>query len=168
MNYLILASENTSLGHTLVTLIAFILLLLIVKKYAWGPLMEILIKRETIVKNDLESAAKAKKDSFEMNKEAQIKLKDARAEATQIILQAKKQALQIQDNMLKEAKDEVVRMQEAAQKDIEMERRRMLNDMKNELTDISIEIAEKIVQREINNDDYARLVEDFIKGMDEL
>ena len=95
-------------------------------------------------------------------------MRDARAEATQIILQAKKQSLQVQDTMLKEAKEEVIRMKETAQKDIALERRRMLSDLRAELTDISIEIAEKIIQREIKPEDYHRLVDDFIEGMDDL
>ena len=162
------ADVNTSLGHTIVTMIAFIILLLIVKKFAWGPLTKILAERETKIKTDIATAASEREAGKAANVEAQKTLREARAEATQIILQAKKQALQVQDSMLKDAKDEVIRMKEGAKKDIEQERRRMLNDLRDELTDISIEIAEKVIQREIKSEDYHRIIDDFIEGMDEL
>mgnify|MGYP000845155888 FL=1 len=169
MNTLLLnTSINTSLGHTIVTLVAFVILLLIVKRFAWGPLTKILLERKQVIDHDIQTAASEKAAAQDANRDAQLALRDARAEATQIILQAKKQSLQVQDTMLKEAKEEVIRMKETAQKDIALERRRMLSDLRAELTDISIEIAEKIIQREIKPEDYHRLVDDFIERMDDL
>ena len=169
MNTLLLnTSINTSLGHTIVTLVAFVILLLIVKHFAWGPLTKILSERKQVIDHDIQTAASEKAAAQDANRYAQLALRDARAEATQIILQAKKQSLQVQDTMLKEAKEEVIRMKETAQKDIALERRRMLSDLRAELTDISIEIAEKIIQREIKPEDYHRLVDDFIEGMDDI
>lgn len=161
-------TANPALGNTIVTLVSFIILMLIIRKYAWGALMNILIQRETQIKDELAKAANELEESEQANREAQVALREARAEATQIILQAKKQSLQVQDTMLKEAKEEVDQMRAAAQKDIELERRRMLNEIKAELTDISIEIAEKILRREIKSEDYHRLIDDFIQEMDDL
>lgn len=161
-------AANPALGNTIVTLISFVILMLIIRKYAWRPMMNVLIQRETQIKDELAKATSELEESEQANKEAQIALREARAEATQIILQAKKQSLQIQDTMLKEAKEEVNQMRTAAQKDIELERRRMLNEIKAELTDISIEIAEKILRREIKSEDYHRLIDDFIQEMDDL
>lgn len=169
MQLVVLTAEgNTALGHTVITLISFILLLLIVRHYAWGPMTKILLERKERIQNDLDKAASEKEQSIQANTAAQLKLKDARAEATQIILNAKKQSLTIQESMLKDAKEEVEAMKQAATKDIELERKRIKNDVKNELADIAIEIAEKILQREITNDDYRHLVDDFIDGMDDL
>lgn len=165
---LLSATANPALGNTLVTLVSFIILMLIIRKYAWKPMMQVLIQRETDIRDSLQKAADELEESKQMNREAQETLRQARSDATQIVLQAKKQSLQIQDTMLKEAKEEVQQMREAAQKDIEQERRRMLNEIKGELTDISIEIAEKILRREIKSEDYHRLIDDFIQEMDDL
>lgn len=169
MNIILLtATANPALGNTLITLVSFIILLVIVKKYAWKPFVNILVQREEGIKQTLQQAKEELEQSKEANRQAQLALKDARAEATQIMLNAKKQSLQVQDTMLKDAKEEVNRMRETATKDIEQERRRMLNDIKGELTDISIEIAEKILRREITSNDYHRLIDDFIQEMDAL
>ena len=142
MNTLLLnTSINTSLGHTIVTLVAFVILLLIVKHFAWGPLTKILSERKQVIDHDIQTAASEKAAAQDANRDAQLALRDARA---------------------------VIRMKETAQKDIALERRRMLSDLRAELTDISIEIAEKIIQREIKPEDYHRLVDDFIEGMDDL
>lgn len=162
------AQANTSLGNTIVTMAAFIILLVIIKRYGWTPLMKMLAERESVIKNDLAKAASEKEASESANREAQITLREARAEATQIVLQAKKQSLQVQETMLKEAKEEVLRMKETATKDIELERKRMLNELRTDLTDIALEIAEKIIQREINAEDHHRLIGDFIQEMDDL
>ncbi|MBD3949336.1 F0F1 ATP synthase subunit B [Tuanshanicoccus lijuaniae] len=161
-------TPNTALGNTIVTMVAFVVLLLIVKHFTWQPFMKMLEKRHQIIQNDLTHAANEKEASVKAKQEAQQLLKEARQEATQIIMQAKKQGLQVQDNMIKEAKEEVARMRESAEQEVAQERTRILNEVKGELTDISIEIAEKILRREISNADYHRLVEEFIHGMDDL
>ncbi len=85
---------NTSLGHTIVTLVAFVILLLIVKHFAWGPLTKILSERKQVIDHDIQTAASEKAAAQDANRDAQLALRDARAEATQIILQAKKQGSQ--------------------------------------------------------------------------
>ncbi|MBK0348182.1 F0F1 ATP synthase subunit B [Aerococcaceae bacterium zg-ZJ1578] len=161
-------SPNTALGNTIVTMVAFVILLLIVKHFTWQPFMKTLGKRHQIIQDDLADAAHAKEESIKAKQEAQQLLKDARHEATQIIMNAKKQALQVQDTMIKDAKEDIARMREAAEQEAAQERTRILNEVKGELTDIAIEIAEKILHREITNADYHRLVEEFIHGMDDL
>lgn len=111
---LLSATANPALGNTLVTLVSFIILMLIIRKYAWKPMMQVLIQRETDIRDSLQKAADELEESKQMNREAQETLRQARSDATQIVLQAKKQSLQIQDTMLKEAKEEVQQMREAA------------------------------------------------------
>lgn len=159
---------NTALGNTIVTMIAFVVLLVIVKKFTWEPFMTMLEKRRQVIEQNLAYAANEKQASDIAKQEAQATLKAARIEANEIILNAKKQSLQIQDMMIKEAKEEVAQMRESAQQEIAQERTRILNEVKCELTDISIEIAEKILRREITDKDYHALIDDFIREMDEL
>lgn len=162
------SSGNTALGNTIVTMIAFVALLMIIKKFTWEPFMSMLAQRRQIIEGDLAQAAEEKATSTKAKEDAQQALKDARAEANQIILAAKKQSLQIQDNMIKEAKEEIARLHESANQEIEQDRERILNEIKNEVSDISIEIAEKILRREIKEEDYHKLVDDFIAGMDDI
>ncbi|UUX33989.1 F0F1 ATP synthase subunit B [Fundicoccus culcitae] len=169
MSYLLLtASQNTALGNTIITLVAFVILLLIIKKVAWGPLMNILEDRRATVNADLDKASTERATAQEANLEAQKNLKEAKSEASQIVLQAKQQSLQIQDNMMEEAKAEVLQMQTTARADIERERQQVMANVKTDITNIAIEIAEKIIQREINPADHQHLIEDFIQEMDDL
>lgn len=162
------STGNTALGNTIVTLIAFIILLAIVKKFTWQPFMTMLEKRRSLIEGDIQKAAEEKALSIQAKQEAQQALREARSEANQIILTAKKQSLQIQDNMVKEAKEEAEQIREAAKNEMAQERARIFNEVKNELSDIAIEIAEKILHREISNKDHHNLINDFIQGMDDL
>lgn len=158
---------STSLSNSILTLVSFIVLLVIVGKYAWKPIMQILSERENRIKTDLQTAALQKTESMQANDAAQTALREARAESNQIILNAKKQGLQLQDQMMQETKEEIERMKESATKEIAQERARIMTEMRMELADISVEIAEKILQREIKDEDHHRLVDDFIQGMDD-
>ena len=168
MSFLLLSSGNTALGHTVMTMISFIVLLLIIRKVAWGPLMNILEERAKKITDDISTAENEKAESEEANREAQADLRQAKTEASQIILQAKKQSVLVQDSMINDAKAEVERMQEAARREIEMERKRIMHEMREEITSISIEVAEKVLKREIKEEDHRRIVDDFIQGMDDL
>lgn len=162
------ASEgNTALGNTIVTMLAFIILLLVVKRFAWSAFMNMLEQRRLKIQNDLDSANADKESAANLKKESQDVLASARQEANQIILAAKKQSLQIQDNMVREAKEEVDHMRHAAKVEISQERSRIMNELKVELSDISIEIAEKILFREITDQDHHRIIDEFINGMDD-
>ncbi|MGO4927176.1 F0F1 ATP synthase subunit B [Fundicoccus sp. Sow4_D5] len=168
MSFLILNSGNTALGHTLMTVISFIVLLLIIRKVAWVPLLNILEERSKKIHDDITKAESEKADSSEANRLAQEELRKAKAQASQIILQAKKQSVLIQDSMLNEAKVEVERLHETSKREIELERRRIMHEMRDEITSISIEMAEKVLNREIKEADHRRLVDDFIQRMDDL
>lgn len=168
MSFLILSSNNTALGHTLMTVISFIVLLLIIRKVAWVPLMNVLEERSKKIHDDITKAESEKSDSLQANKLAQDELRKAKAQASQIILQAKKQSVLIQDSMLNEAKADVERLHETTKREIELERRRIMHEMRDEITSISIEMAEKVLNREIKEADHRRLVDDFIQRMDDL
>ena len=90
MSFLILNSGNTALGHTLMTMISFIVLLLIIRKFAWAPLLNILDERAKKIHDDLSKAESEKTDSLEANRLAQDDLRKSKTQASQIILQAKK------------------------------------------------------------------------------
>lgn len=168
MSFLILNSGNTALGHTLMTVISFIVLLLIIRKVAWEPLLNILEERSKKIQDDITKAENEKTESTQANQLAQEELRKAKAQASQIILQAKKQSVLIQDSMLNEAKAEVERLHETSKREIELERRRIMHEMRDEITSISIEMAEKVLNREIKEADHRRLVDDFIQRMDDL
>lgn len=168
MSFLILNSGNTALGHTLMTLISFIVLLLIIRKFAWAPLMSMLDERAKKIHDDISKAESEKTESLEANRLAQDDLRKSKTQASQIILQAKKQSILVQDAMINEAKADVARLRETSKREIELERRRIMHEMRDEITSISIEMAEKILNREIKEADHRRLVDDFIQRMDDL
>lgn len=165
---ILLTSGNTSLGNAIVTMVAFVLLLLVVKRFAWTAYMNMLTQRRQMIENDLTSAAEDREIAAQARKEAKELLANARQESNQIILAAKKQSLQIQDNMIKEAKEEVEQMLHAAKTEISQERSRTMNELKTELSDIAIEIAEKVLHREVTDQDHRQLIDEFINGMDDV
>ncbi|SDI77442.1 F-type H+-transporting ATPase subunit b [Dolosicoccus paucivorans] len=168
LNMAWLVSDNTALGHTVITLIAFIILVVIVHRFAWQPLMNILEKRKKKITDDLNDAARRKEESETANERAQDILSNARIEANKVIQESREKALELQDSIVHEARVTALDIRKSAEKDIERERQQMLREMNEQITNISVDIAKRIIEREVSAEDHQRYIDEFIEGLDEL
>lgn len=139
----------------------------IVKKLLYKPVMNILAKRQEEVDTIYSEADQAKNDATEMKNQYTEKLSHAREEADTIVRNAVQSAERKGEQIVAEAKDQAVYMKQKAEMEIEQEKRKAFADVKSEISGIAVEIASKVVSREIDEKDHVQLVEDFIKNVGE-
>lgn len=139
----------------------------IVKKLLYKPVMNVLAKRQEEVDNIYSDADKAKNEAVDMKKQYTEKLSHAREEADSIVRTAVQNAERKGEEIVSQAKDQAVYMKQKAEMEIEQEKRKAFADVKSEISGIAVEIASKVVSREIDEKDHVQLVEDFIKNVGE-
>ena len=139
----------------------------IVKKLLYKPVMNILAKRQQEIDTIYGDADQAKSDATEMKNQYTEKLSHAREEADSIVRNAVQSAERKSEQIVTEARDQAVYMKQKAEQEIEQEKRKAFADVKSELSGIAVEIASKVVSREIDEKDHVQLVEDFIKNVGE-
>lgn len=156
--------ENFSLDLFVKQTILFIILIFLMVKYAWKPITKALNEREEGIKNALDSAEDAKKEMENLQANNEQLLKEARAERDALM----KEAREIKDKMISDAKDEAkevaAKLIVNAQASIEQEKQAALAELKKQVADLSIGIAETVVKKELaSKDDQLKLVEGMLK-----
>ena len=131
----------------------FVALILLLKKFAWKPILDAVNEREQGIKDALDSAEQAKQEMANLQADNEKLLKEARAERDAMI----KEARDIKNKMIidakEEAKGEADKMVAQAQAAIESEKKAAIADLKNQVASLSLEIAEKVVRENLSSDD---------------
>lgn len=156
--------EQFSLGLFFWQLVLFVGLVLLLKKYAWGPILKSVGEREEGIKDALEEAENARKEMQNLNADNARILKEARAERDELL----KEARVMKDTIISEAKEEAQvqanKVVEQAQATIQSEKQAAIADLKNQVAELSINIAEKVVRGELaDKGKQEKLVEDMLK-----
>lgn len=146
------------------TAITFLLLLFILRKFAWKPILGAVSEREEGIKNALASAEMAKEEMANLKSDNEKILKEARAERDTLL----KEARDMKNNIISEAKEEAkaqaAKLMEQTKVAIENEKAKAVTEMKNQMGEISVNIAEKIVKDQLSNKDkQLKLIEDLLK-----
>ena len=148
-------------------LLIFVGLILILKKFAWKPILDTLNERENSIRESLESAQKAKDEFSKIKADNEKILSNAKKERDFIISDAKKTGREIIEDSKNVAKIESEKIIENARESIIQEKDLVLKDLKSQVVDISVEIASKILQKELNEkqkqDDYTQKLIDQIE-----
>ena len=144
--------EKFEVGLFFWQLILFLALLFLLRKYAWKPILTSIINREESIKEGLEAAEEAKEQMRQLKEDNKALLAEARMERDQIV----KEAREAKDKMISDAKEtakaEGAKMIEAAKTAIQAERNAAVNELKGQVAELSVEIAEKILKSEISSD----------------
>ncbi|MBW9307573.1 ATP synthase F0 subunit B [Lactobacillus delbrueckii] len=163
----VFAGAEISIINTFWYLIVFSILLLAVKHYAWGPVKDMMEKRRQKVIDDLDQAASDRKKAEILANEREAALKNSRQEATQILSDAKSNAQKIGKQIVSEAKAEASAIREKAKADAAQAKTDALNEARNEVADLSVTIAEKVIAKNLSAADQKDLVDQFIKGLND-
>lgn len=144
--------------------ITFAIVLFVLGKFAWGPIMSSLKEREDSIAEALESAAKAKTEMATLKAANEALLQEARLERDKML----RDAQTVANNLLNEAKDKALKegnlLMENARKGIETEKNAALAEVKNYAVNIALEVAEKILKKELkDNDAQKALVSEYLK-----
>jgi F-type H+-transporting ATPase subunit b len=153
-----------SLGLFFWQSLLFIALLLLLRKFAWKPILNAVNEREEGIREALTSAENARKEMQNLNADNEKLVKQARAERDAMM----KDAREIKESMLTEAKDEAKveagKIIASAQATIQSEKQAAIAEIKSQVAELSIGIAEKVVKKELANDkDQSQLIEQLLK-----
>lgn len=163
----LLGSEAAETGvvwsTAIYTLVAFMVLLFLLKKFALGPLMGVMKEREDNVKNDIEAAEKSREETAALLAEQRNIMKSAQQEALANIEASRKQGEVEREQILTQARQEAERISENAKREIENEKEQAIAALRNETAQLSVLIASKIMERELNGADQKKLVDEMLK-----
>ena len=144
--------------------IIFILLIFLLKKFAWKPILDAVNEREEGIKNALLSAEKAREEMASLQSDNEQTLKKARSERDLLLKEAREIKQQLIDEAKNEAKNEAKKIIIQAQETIQNEKNAAIVDLKNQVASLSIDIAEKVLKEKLSDDQsQMNLVKDLVK-----
>ncbi|HPS65798.1 MAG TPA: F0F1 ATP synthase subunit B [Ignavibacteria bacterium] len=149
-------------GLIIWTIVIFILLLLVLKKFAWKPLIKALNSREDTIKSALENAEKQNQLAAEIIEKNKQQLSEANAESMKIINAGRETASKIKDEIISKANEEYTKIVNQAKEEIERQKTASIDEIKNEIVDMSMKIAEQVIRKNLNAETQKQIVNDFI------
>ena len=158
--YLELISLN--IWHIVATIGNLLILTWILKKFLWKPVTNMLEKRKNEVDEIYQKAEDAKRVAEQDRLEYRAKLDGAKEEADEIVRAATVRADKLSESIIDDAKSRAEDTLRRAEAEIELEKKRAMNELKDEISSISMQIAENVVGREMNEDDHRELIDSFI------
>ncbi|MEH7074370.1 F0F1 ATP synthase subunit B [Neobacillus drentensis] len=167
-NNLVLATAAEGGGHIntgdiFFQLIVFLILLALLKKFAWGPLMGIMKQREEHIGNEIGAAEKSRLEAEKILQEQRNLLKEARNDAQSLIESAKKQGDIQREEIIALARTEADRIKDAAKLEIEQQKEKAVAAIREQVASLSVMIASKVIEKEITAADQDQLINEYIK-----
>ena len=139
----------------------------LIKRFLFKPINEVLKKRQEAADKDIQEAKKAKEAAEAVKTEYESSMSDARGEANRIIEDAKKDANLRAEELIKEAEQHASSIKAKAEEDIRLERKKTLNEVKDEIGSIAMDIAGKVVEKEIHEEEHKALIDEFLQNVEE-
>ena len=149
----------------LFTLLNLILTFLILKKYLFKPVNKMIDDRQKEIDDIFADAEDARQKAETMRADYDRKLSEAKDASAQIIAEATQEAHRRRDDILVHAQTDAEAIRNKARAEIELERKKAINEVKSDISRIALDIAEKVVEKELDGADHDRLVEDFLREM---
>ena len=149
----------------LFTLLNLVLTFLILKKFLFTPVNKMIDDRQKEIDELFAEAEDAKKMAENMRADYDRKLAEAKESSAKIISEASQEANRRSDEIIRQARMDADALRQKADADIALERKKALNDVKGDISRIAMDIAEKVVERELNADDQERLIDGFLRDL---
>ena len=153
-------------GTVFWTTLAFVIVLILLKKMAWGPILKALKEREESIERSLSEAEEARQEMANLNSDNERMMKEARVERDAMLKEAREMGDQAIADAKAKAKEEADKMVENARVAIQNEKAAAMSDIKNQVAGLSIEIAEKVVKERLQGDaEQQKLVESLMNDV---
>ena len=148
------------------TIVTFLVLVVLLAKFAWRPLLAALERREKMIAKAVEDAEKARADLERVQQDAARILAEARVEGEAIITRSRTAADRLGEELRQKAAAEAAGLLKKAERDIQLETSRAIEQVRREAVELSIAIASKILHRNVSADDNRALIDDTIRQLD--
>ena len=139
----------------------------LIKRFLFKPVNEMLEKRKALADAQIREAEKAKADADAIKTEYEQNMKEAKEKANEILTTAQRTAALQSEEVLKEAASQAAALKSKAESDIAQEKRKAVNEIKDEIGGMAVEIAGKVIEREISEEDHTKLIDEFIANVGE-
>ncbi|MCI9100292.1 MAG: F0F1 ATP synthase subunit B [Lachnospiraceae bacterium] len=139
----------------------------LIKRFLFKPINAMLEKRKAMADAEIQDAAKAKDDAQAMKAEYEQNMRDAKDKANEILSTAQKTAAAQSEEMIREAAQQAAAIKSKAESDIAREKVKAVNEIKDEIGSMAMEIAGKAIGRELHEEDHAKLINEFIANVGE-
>jgi F-type H+-transporting ATPase subunit b len=159
---------NLELGQVITQIIGFLLALFILKRFAWKPLLGILEERRSKIKSEYDKIDEEKNIVKGLSSDYEAKLKDIEGLARQKILEASKEGQQMSNQIKENARKDALEIMSRSKEDIQRELEKAKVQLKNELVDLSLRAAEKIIREKLDAEKDRMLISDFIQGLEKI
>ena len=148
------------------TILTFLVLLALLTRFAWRPLLEALESRQEMIRKSLDNARQGKEDLERLHQESAQIIRKAHADAEAIVSQSRSDADRLREEMKQKARAEAAGLVRNAERQIQLETERALQQIRHEAVDLSVMIASKIIQRNLSKQDNERLIEEALKQVE--
>ena len=145
------------------TIATFLVLLVLLAKFAWKPILQALESRQEMIRKSLDDAEQAKRDLEQVQQESAKIVAQARVEADAIVANSRTDGTKLREDLRQKARVEAGAIVENAKQKIHQERDRALSQIRQEAVDVSLMIASKLIQRNLSREDNEALIEDALK-----
>ena len=139
----------------------------LIKRFLFKPINEMLEKRRAAADAEITDAEAAKKEANAIKEEYEQNMQEAKAKANEILESARKTATLQSEKIVKEASEQAAALKNKAEKEIAQEKKKAVNEVKGEIGGIAMDIAGKVIEREINEKDHEKLIDEFISNVGE-
>jgi F-type H+-transporting ATPase subunit b len=156
-----------NVGNAIWTLLIFVLVVVVLGKFAWGPILALLQQREEFIHKSLADAKRDRDEAEARLMEYGAKLQSARAESAALIEDARRDAERLREELRQQAKAQADTMIQNAEKKIQLETARALQQIRHEAVDLSVMIASKLIQRNLSKEDNQRLIDEALKQVEQ-
>jgi F-type H+-transporting ATPase subunit b len=143
-------------------IVTFLALLALLTKFAWKPLLLALEARQRTIQKALDDAEKAKLELERVNRESEQIIRQARVEADQIITMSRADAERLREEMRQKARAEAEGIVKTAERQIQLETARAIQQIRREAADLSVAIASKLIQRNLTKEDNEKLIDEAL------
>ncbi len=149
----------------IVTILNLFLQMYLVKRFLLDKILKVLDQRRAAADAEISEAESAKQEALTIKKTYEENMLRAKEEAGQLLARAQQTATQRGEEIIRDAQQQAVQIKQKAAADIAQEKKKALNEAKNEISDMAMAIAGKVVGRTISDADQSRLVDSFIDGL---
>jgi F-type H+-transporting ATPase subunit b len=148
------------------TILTFLVLVGLLARFAWRPLLQALERRQATIAQSLEDAQRARQELERLQRESAQMMASARAEAESILARSRSDAEALREELKQKARTEASAIVKNAERQIQLETARAVQQIRHEAVDLSVEIASKILKRQVSREDNEALIQETLKQVE--
>jgi F-type H+-transporting ATPase subunit b len=148
------------------TILTFLVLVTLLARFAWRPLLQALDSRQELIRKSLDDAQQARQELERLQHESAQIIRQARVDAEAVVAQSRSDAARLREEMKQKAKAEADGIIRNAERQIQLETQRALQQIRHEAVDLSVMIASKILRRNLTKEDNEKLIEEALRQVE--